>query len=113
MSLELNGLQILKNVGLVAAYGVLTFSSQSSSEFNGSSLNMPVPIIYEPLYTYIYDGNDLSSTLMKNGNQMGDIIDDNNKEFTTDGKKVNVTLKITKISKHISSFDFEDEYEEM
>ena len=47
-------------------------------------------------------------------NSGGDIVSfDRVSEFVQRHERISVNLQITRITKHVSSFDFEDEYEEI
>jgi len=104
---------LISNIGIFAAFGVLTMSSSFTATSN-STLNSSVSLFFESAYTYNNTG-DLCSSLMQKSNQMGDILvaSNLNEEFVQEHKKINVNLQITKINKHVSNFDFDDEYEEI
>lgn len=83
---------------------------------NSSTLNIINPSIYEASSLINDDRGELclSSTLTQNVS--GDIIVENEYSqevgnFRTEKKQVR--LQVTKITKHVSKFDFEEEYEEL
>lgn len=102
----------ISGLGVVAAFGLLTMSS-NLSDASVTSMNIKPDYFYEaPGY---FNGEETvynSSMLSKQA--IGDIVSfDRVSEFVQRHDKISVNLRITKITKHVSSFDFEDEYEEI
>jgi hypothetical protein len=114
MNQERISFHLISNIGIFATYGVLTMSSPSNVT-DTSTLNLTISSFSE--FTYNYNDNiyDLSTSLMKCENQIGDILidDENNEVFLQEHKKININIQVAKIKKHISNFDFDDEYEEI
>lgn len=112
MPIEQMSFMKVSGLGIVAAYGLLTMSS-NLSDASITSMNIKSDFFYEaPEY---FNGEETlysSSTLSKQA--VGDIVSfDRVLDFVQKHKRINVNLQITKINRHISSFDFEDEYEEL
>lgn len=102
----------ISGFGVVAAFGLLTMSS-NLSDASVTSMNIKPEYFCEaPGY---FNGEETvynSSMLFKQA--IGDIVSlDRVSEFVQRHDKISVNLQITKITKHVSSFDFEDEYEEI
>ncbi len=102
----------ISSFGVVAAFGLLTMSS-NLSDASVTTMNIKSDYFYEaPGY---FNGEETvynSSMLSKQA--IGDIVSfDRVSEFVQRHDKISVNLQITKITKHVSSFDFEDEYEEI
>lgn len=93
-------------VGVVAAFGVLTMSS-SLPYVSVASMN-PVSIFSETSGCFIGEETICNSSMLSN-QAIGDIVS----EYVKQLDKIKVNLQITKITKHLSHFDFEDEYEEL
>ena len=107
---EQTGSKRLSDLCIVAAFGIITMSSNLSGHSNITLNNKPY---YETKGCFSSEETICnSSTLSKNA--VGDIVScDRVTDFVQNHDKINVTLHITKIHKHVSSFDFEDEYEEI
>ncbi len=62
----------------------------------------------------INNDNTMSNSSMLSRQAVGDIVSVEKKaDFVQQHEKINVNLQITKITKHVSSFEFEEEYEEI
>lgn len=112
MSQEQNGIKRIQGIGVVAAFGLLTMSSSIASN-SFITMNISPACNYE-MHNYIYNGNTVCNSSMLSRQAVGDIISVEKKtDFVQQHKKINVNLEITKITKHVSSFEFEEEYEEI
>lgn len=112
MPQEQMGLKRIPGIGVVAAFGLITMSSSISSQ-SLTTMNIQSDYYYEA-YNYSMVDNTIcnSSTLSKQA--VGDIVSVEKKaDFVQQHEKINVNLQITKISKHVSNFDFEEEFEEI
>lgn len=112
MSQEQNGLKKIQGIGVVAAFGLLTMSSSTASN---SFITMNIsPAYYYETHNYINNDNTVCNSSMLSKQAIGDIISVEKKaDFVQQHNKINVNLQITKITKHVSSFEFEEEYEEI
>ncbi len=112
MPQEQNGIKIIQGFGVVAAFGLLTMSSNIACN-SYTTMNIRPAYYYEG-QNYINNNNTVcnSSILLKQA--VGDIVSVEKKaDFVQQHEKINVNLQITKITKHVSSFEFEEEYEEI
>lgn len=112
MPQEQNGIKIIQGFGVVAAFGLLTMSSNIACN-SYTTMNIRPAYYYEG-QNYINNNNNVcnSSILLKQA--VGDIVSVEKKaDFVQQHEKLNVNLQITKITKHVSSFEFEEEYEEI
>lgn len=111
MPQEQIGLKRIPGIGVVAAFGLITMSSSIASH-SLTTLNVQ-PDYYEAHYYSLAD-NTVCSSSMLSRQAVGDIVSMEKKaEFVQQHEKINVNLQITKIAKHISNFDFEEEFEEI
>lgn len=103
----------MPNLGVIAAFGLLTVSSgMTGSSLTSTNLNA-IPYYYEANSYFNGDSSICSSSSLAK-QAVGDIISSDKKaDFVQKHEKINVNLQITKISKHISNFEFEEEYEEI
>lgn len=109
---EQMGLKRIPGISVVAAFGLITMSSSISSQ-SLTTMNIQPDYYYEA-HNYSLVDNTVcnSSTLSKQA--VGDIVSVEKKtDFVQQHEKIDVNLQITKISKHISNFDFEEEFEEI
>ena len=102
----------ISGFGVVAAFGLLTMSS-NLSDASVTSMNIKPDYFYEAL-GYFNGEETVYNSSMLSKQAIGDIVSfDKVSEFVQRHDKISVNLQITKITKHVSSFDFEDEYEEI
>lgn len=103
---------MIQGIGAVAAFGVLTMSSSiASNSFTTLNVN---PAYYYEAHNYINNVNTVCNSSMLSKQAVGDIVSVEKKaDFVQQHEKINVNLQITKITKHVSSFEFEEEYEEI
>lgn len=112
MSQEQSGKKRMQGIGLVAAFGLLTMSSSIAS--NSFTTMNASPAYYYEAHDYINSDNDVCNSSMLSRQAVGDIVSIEKKtDFVQPHEKINVNLQITKLTKHISSFEFEEEYEEI
>lgn len=99
------------SIVFMAAFGMITMSSNINSSFTTMNLQ---PSHYYEARNYL-DSQDTvchSSTLSKK--VVGDIVSvGKSSDFIKHCEKIDVKLQITKITKYVSSFEFEEEYEEI
>lgn len=111
MPQEQFGIKRLSGIGVVAAFGLITMSSSIASQ-SLTTMNIQHDYDYEAHNYSSADGVSNSSLLSRQA--VGDIISLEKKaDFVQQHEKINVNLQITGITKHVSSFDFEEEYEEI
>lgn len=97
---------------IVAACGLLTMSS--SNAIPSSTTIQTVPAYYCELHNYSLLDHAICNSSMLSKRAVGDIVSMEKKtEFVQQHEKTNVNLQIIKITKHVSNFDFEEEYEEI
>ena len=108
-----NNIKSVSGFVVVAAFGLLTLSSSFADHSSSTAYITP--------YTYIQNRNALDKTEMDiclssalSNRAVGDIV----KTEYEDGmiqqhKKLAVNLTIVKMERHISNFDFEEEFEEI
>ncbi len=102
----------ISGVGVVAAFGLLTMSS-NSSDASVTSMDIKPGYFYEAPGYFIGEETVYNSSMLSK-HAIGDIVLlDKASEFVQKHDRISVNLQITKITKHVSSFDFEDEYEEI
>lgn len=112
MSQEQMGLKRIPGIGVVAAFGLLTMSSSIASQ-SLTTMNIRPDYYYEA-HNYSLSDNTVCNSSLLSRQAVGDIISVNKKaDSIQQHEKINVNLQITKISKHISNFDFEEEFEEI
>ena len=112
MSQEQMGLKRIPGIGVVAAFGLLTMSSSIASQ-SLTTMNIRPDYYYEA-YNYSLSDNTVCNSSLLSRQAVGDIISvDKKADSIQQHEKINVNLQITKISKHISNFDFEEEFEEI
>ncbi len=99
-------------VGVVAAFGLLTMSS-TLPDISVTSMSIKPDYFYEASANVFGEGTVCNSSMLSE-KAVGDIVSfDRVSEFMQIHDKINVNLQITRITKHVSCFDFEDEYEEI
>lgn len=112
MAQEQVGIKRIPSIGIVAAFGFLTMSSSIAGN-SFTTINVSPDYCYEA-YNYINNDNAVCNSSMLSRQAVGDIVSIEKKtEFVQRHEKINVNLQITKITKHVSSFEFEEEYEEI
>ena len=98
--------------GIVAAFGLLTMSS-SIAGHSFTTINA-IPDHYYEARNYINNDSTVCNSSMLSRQAVGDIITVEKKaDFVQKHEKININLQITKLTRHISSFEFEEEYEEI
>ena len=111
MAQDQSSIKRLSGVGIVATFGFVTLSSGINHSITSTAMG--------PDYRYEAQGffnseDPLCNSSMLSKQSVGDIVLPSEKEEVfKEHEKIDVVLKITKISKHVSSFDFEDDYEEI
>ena len=109
---EQNGIKRIPGIGIVAAFGLITMSS-SIIDNSFTTMNIKPDYYYESS-GYFQGEETVSISSMLSKQAVGDIVlVDKESEFVQKHGKMMVNLQITKIRKHISTFDFEDDYEEI
>ena len=112
MPQEQMGLKRIPGIGVVAAFGLLTMSSRIASQ-SLTTMNIRPDYYYEA-HNYSLSDNTVCNSSLLSRQAVGDIISvDKKADSIQQHEKINVNLQITKISKHISNFDFEEEFEEI
>lgn len=112
MSQEQVGLKRIPGIGVVAAFGLITVSSSIASQ-SFTTMNIRPDYYYEA-YNYSSADNTVCNSSMLSKQAVGDIILVEKKaDFIQEHEKINVNLQITKIVRHISNFDFDEEFEEI
>lgn len=102
----------ISGLGVVAAFGLLTMSSNLSA-VSLTSMNIKPAYFYESLGFFNGEETVCNSSMLSK-QAIGDIVSfDRVSGFVQRHERINVNLQITRITKHVSSFDFEDEYEEI
>lgn len=112
MSQEQNGIKRIQGIGVVAAFGLLTMSSSIASN-SFTTINVS-PAYYYEVHNFINNDNTVCNSSMLSRQAVEDIVSVEKKaDFAQQHEKINVNLQITKITKHVSCFEFEEEYEEI
>lgn len=112
MSQEQIGLKRIPGIGVVAAFGLITMSSSISNQ-SFTTMNIQPDYYYEA-HNYSLAENTVCNSSTLSRQAIGDIVSIGKKtDFVQQHEKINVNLQITKISKHTSNFDFEEEFEEI
>lgn len=112
MPQEQMGLKRIPGIGVVAAFGLITMSSSIASH-SLTTMNIQPDYYYEA-FNYSLADNTVCNSSMLSKQAVGDIVSVEKKaDFVQQHEKINVNLQIAKISKHISNFDFEEEFEEI
>ncbi len=112
MSQEQVGIKKVPGIGIVAAFGLLTMSSSIASN-SFTTMNVSPDCYYE-VHNYINNDNTVCNSSMLSRQAVGDIVSfEKRADFVQQHEKINVNLQITKITRHISSFEFEEEYGEI
>ena len=105
----------LSGIGLsvVTLLNIATISPNMYT--NSLTANTSAYYSYAAVPTYSDDQGELCISSMLADEVRGDVLLSNGNidEYVPKHKKMNVKLKITKITKHVSKFDFEEEYEEI
>lgn len=105
-------LKRISGIGVVAAFGLITMSSSIASQ-SLTTMNIRPDYYYEAYNYPVFDDTVCNSSLLFR-QAVGDFISvDKNADSVQQHEKINVNLQITKISRHISNFDFEEEFEEI
>lgn len=111
MPQEQNGIKRMQGI-VVAAFGLLTMSSSIAGN-SLTTMNACPPYNFET-HNYIHNDTTICNSSMLSRQAVGDIVSvDKKPDFVQQHEKINVNLQITKITKHISTFEFEEEYEEI
>lgn len=106
------GLKRMPGIGVVAAFGLITMSSSIASQ-SLTTMNIRLDYYYE-VHNHSSADNTVCNSSMLSRQAVGDIISDEKKvDFLNQHEQINVSLQITNISKHISNFDFEEEFGEI
>ena len=112
MPQEQIGLKRIPGIGVVAAFGLITMSSSILSQ-SLTTMNIQ-PDYYFEAHNYSLAENTVCNSSTLSRQAIGDIVSIGKKtDFVQQHEKINVNLQITKISKHTSNFDFEEEFEEI
>ena len=112
MRQEQNVLNKISGIGIVAVFGVMTMSSSIVNQ-SPTTINTKSAYYYEN-YNFFLKNNTICNSSMLSKQAVGDIVSaDKQADFTHQHKKIGVKLHITKISKHVSNFNFEEEFEEI
>ena len=112
MSQEQTNFKWISGVGVVAAFGLFTLSSNYPLK-NIETMSVYPEYRYEASRFNCFENTVCNSSLFSS-KAFGDIIvSENNNDFMQTHKKIHVNIKVQKIKKHVSSFDFEEEYEEI
>ena len=112
MPQEQIGLKRISEFGFMAAFGLITMSSSITDNLSITTNKKPINFSNSPVY--VYNEQSLFNSSMLSEKAIGDIIlHDNVSSVEHTQKSINVNLHITKIRKHISHFDFEEEFEEI
>lgn len=87
----------------------------SSSSVSNSVTTMNIsPDYYYEAHNFINNDNTVCNSSMLSRKAVGDIVLAEKKaDFVQEHERINVNLQITKLTKHVSSFEFEEEYEEI
>ena len=112
MAHEQNGLKKMSGIGVVAAFGLITMSSSITSQ-SLTTMDNKYDYYYEA-NNYLAADNTVCSSSELSKKAVGDIIVNEKKmDFISKQKKINVNLQVMKISKYVSNFDTEEEFEEI
>lgn len=112
MSQEQLGMKRISGIGFVAAFGLMTMSSSISSQ-SITTMNS-IPNYHHEAYNYSLNDGTVCNSSMLSRQAVGDIVSMEKRfDFVQCHEKIKVNFEITKITKHISNFDFEEEYEEI
>ena len=111
MPQEQGGIRKISGIGVIAAFGLLTMSSRMT---NSSSTTGTTDAYCYESHNYINNENTVSNSSLLSKQAVGDIVSlEKSVEFVQQHKTVNTKLQIVKITKHVSNFDFDEEYEEI
>lgn len=106
------GLKKVSGISIVTAFGLITMSSSIACN-SVTSMNVN-PAYYYEINNYVNNDNTVCNSSMLSKHTVGDIVSVERKtDFVQQHDKINVNLQITKIKKHVSTFEFEEEYEEI
>ena len=111
MMQEQLGVKRISGIGVVAAFGFMTMSSSIFPQSLTTVNNVPF-FYHENNMNYQTDSMDatlLSGPSMADGN----LLAEKSLDVVQNHKRLAVNLKITKLTKHVSNFDFDEEYEEI
>lgn len=101
----------------VGVITVLSLASMSQNPKNSMTTCVPADYRYEAASLFSDNIGDVCTSSELQNNVVGNIMLENENNSTLDfvpkHKTENVKLNITDISKHVSRFDFEEEYEEI
>lgn len=100
--------------GFMTALSILTISSGMFGN-NSTTVSSSNPYYYEAVSAFNDIQGELCVSSVLVDKARGDMLanGEENTEFFKQHQRKNVKLKITKIRKHISNFDFEEEFEEI
>ena len=106
MSQRQIGINKKSSISIVAVFGLLTMSS---SVVSNSCANLNIN------KDYLSNENNLCNSSILSKQVIGDIVSANEEkaDYEVKHEKINVTLNIEKVTKHVSHFEFEEEYEEI
>ena len=106
------GAKRIPRIRVMATVGFITMSSSIVSQ---SLTTMSIkPNFYYEAHNYSVVDNTVCNSSLLSRQAVGDIVSVEKKtDFIHQHEKINVNLQITKITKHISNFDFEEEFEEI
>ena len=104
--------------GIGVGVGMVTFlsSASMSSELyaNSQTVGINSAYVYEGISFVNDKEGDMCISSLSSNMLRGDIVDNTEKlAFKQKRERKAVEIQVTHVSKHISRFDFEDEYEEM
>ena len=106
------GAKRIPRIRVMATVGFITMSSSIASQ-SLTTMSIRPNITYEAQNYSVVDNTVCNSSLLSR-RAVGDIVSVEKKtDFIQQHEKINVNLQITKITKHISNFDFEEEFEEI
>lgn len=112
MPQEQMGRKRMSGIGVAAAFGLITMSSSIASQ-SLTTINIHPEYCCEA-HNYSLSDNTVCNSSLLFRKTVGDFISvDKNADSVQQHEKINVNLQITKISRHISNFDFEEEFEEI
>ncbi len=109
---EQSGLKRISGISVVAAFGLITMTSNISSQ-SLATLNTK-PAYYYETHNYLLTDNTACNSSTLSQHAVGDIVlPDGKSDFVQQHDKVNVKLQISRIYRHLSNFEFEEEFEEI
>lgn len=112
MPQEQVGLKKIQSIGIVAAFGLITMSSNIAGQ-SSTTMSVNFDYYYETSNFSLTDSAVCNSSMLSK-QAVGDIVLAGKRtDFVQQHEKIRVKLQMTKIRKHVSVFDFEEEYEEI